>query len=232
MVKRLEPWLYLPALAVSLSMLSLGALISHLRWLVDWGTLISLINCAVFVMPAIQKFGGPTVAERLQRMCTNAGLSFEPPKPMNWLVPSAAGTLFLAITFQVAAIILARRHSFLHSLSDAFAVALIVVMGVCLSRALKLNRVVGKLERVYHIGNLNTSPPKAARLAVLLIPKRHREHLIGDLDEEYWTVLLPEYGPTCARIWYWWQVAVSLGPFLWVQLQRAAIIAWLSRQLR
>src|SRR5437763_1135374 len=38
----------------------------------------------------------------------------------------------------------------------------------------------------------DASPPRPARFALLLIPKRNREHLIGDLDEEYRTVVLPE----------------------------------------
>jgi hypothetical protein len=46
-----------------------------------------------------------------------------------------------------------------------------------------------------------TRPPRSAKFILLLIPKRHREHLIGDLEEEYSTILVPEYGPRKARLW-------------------------------
>jgi hypothetical protein len=67
-------------------------------------------------------------------------------------------------------------------------------------------------------------PPAAAKFLLLLVPLRYREHLIGDLQEEYATVVLPEYGFRKARFWYWWQVVASVIPLLWTELKRTASV--------
>lgn len=59
------------------------------------------------------------------------------------------------------------------------------------------------------------------RMFLLTIPKRSREHLIGDLEEEYRTIVLPEYGRFRARLWYWRQMLWIAGPFIWNKLKRA-----------
>src|SRR5262249_12728136 len=64
--------------------------------------------------------------------------------------------------------------------------------------------------------------PCTATFLLLLIPKKDRENLVGDLEEEFLTILLPRYGARRARIWYWEQVILSLGPILWVQFKRLA----------
>ena len=70
-------------------------------------------------------------------------------------------------------------------------------------------------------------PPKMATLLVLLIPKKNREHILGDLDEEYRTILMPRYGRRTANLWYWWQAAISVGPLLWAKVKRGLVAAWL-----
>jgi DNA-binding CsgD family transcriptional regulator len=76
-------------------------------------------------------------------------------------------------------------------------------------------------------------PPRSAKfLLILLLSKSNREHLLGDLEEEYRTVLLPEYGPAKARFWYWWQALSSLAPLLWAQLKQAVGLALLLRRVR
>ena len=42
------------------------------------------------------------------------------------------------------------------------------------------------------------------------LPKRDRECMIGDLEEEYRTVILPKYGARVAARWYWWQAVRSV----------------------
>lgn len=59
-----------------------------------------------------------------------------------------------------------------------------------------------------------SSPPRVAQFALLLIPKRNREHLIGDMEEEYRTIALPQYGRFWARFWYWEQTVIAVGHFL------------------
>jgi hypothetical protein len=59
-----------------------------------------------------------------------------------------------------------------------------------------------------------------AKLLLLLIPKEHRDGTIGDLEEEYRTVLLPEYGVRWARFYYWWHTLYSLLFFILGSLQK------------
>ena len=66
------------------------------------------------------------------------------------------------------------------------------------------------------------NPPRLAKFVLLLVPKKNREHLLGDLDEEFRTILVPEYGPRKARLWYWWHVTISIMPLVWDQLKRIA----------
>jgi len=68
------------------------------------------------------------------------------------------------------------------------------------------------------------SAPSAAQFVLLLIPKRSREHLIGDLEEEYRSVVLPQYGRFWAGVWYWGQTLWAIGPYLWVGLKR--VFGW------
>lgn len=62
--------------------------------------------------------------------------------------------------------------------------------------------------------------PRIAQFALLLIPKRNRNHLIGDLAEEYCTIVLPEHGPFWAKVWYWEQTAIAIGCYVWPMMKR------------
>jgi len=86
--------------------------------------------------------------------------------------------------------------------------------------------------REYNTETESDTPPKMATLLILLIPKKNREHVLGDLDEEYRTILVPRYGRRTAKAWYWWHVAISIGPLLSAQIKRAAAIAWLWMHVR
>src|SRR5262249_15256743 len=57
--------------------------------------------------------------------------------------------------------------------------------------------------------------PSTARFLLLLIPKKDRNNLVGDLEEEFSMIVLPHYGLRRARTWYWEQVFASLVPILW-----------------
>ena len=67
-----------------------------------------------------------------------------------------------------------------------------------------------------------TGVPRTARFLLLLTPKSYREGLVGDLEEEFHTIVLPRYGGRLAQLWYWEQVACSLWPLIWDLLKRAA----------
>ena len=55
---------------------------------------------------------------------------------------------------------------------------------------------------------------KPSRVGVGLLywflPKDKREHLPGDLEEEFATVILPTFGLRYAKFWFWWQVVRSI----------------------
>lgn len=63
--------------------------------------------------------------------------------------------------------------------------------------------------------------PRYAHFLLLLVPQKSREHLIGDLEEEYRTVVLPRYGTSLAVLWYWMQTMWVIGPYIWAGVQRA-----------
>jgi hypothetical protein len=61
-------------------------------------------------------------------------------------------------------------------------------------------------------------PPRAATFLLLLIPPKSREGIMGDLEEEFRTILLPEYGLRMAQFYYWWHsiltcLSFALGAF-------------------
>lgn len=74
--------------------------------------------------------------------------------------------------------------------------------------------------------------PKSAKLLLLLAPKSYRENLVGDLEQEFRTIVLPQYGAWRARWWYRWQVACSLLPIIWNSLKRAAGLALLWKLIK
>jgi len=56
-------------------------------------------------------------------------------------------------------------------------------------------------------------PPRTAQYLLFLVPPKYRDNLVGDLEEEYQT-LLPTYGRQWTDRWYWWQVVAAFGHFL------------------
>jgi hypothetical protein len=54
-------------------------------------------------------------------------------------------------------------------------------------------------------------PPRAARFLMLLIPPRNREGMMGDLEEEFRAILLPQYGLRLAQFYYWWHAIIACG---------------------
>lgn len=69
-----------------------------------------------------------------------------------------------------------------------------------------------------------TVPPKRAEMLLHFgLPKRDRECMIGDLEEEYRRVILPKYGARVAARWYWWQAVRSVAAAF-----GARVRVWLS----
>jgi len=71
-------------------------------------------------------------------------------------------------------------------------------------------------------------PPVAGcYLLDLILPRKHRESLIGDIEEDYRTKILPRYGRTAASVWFWKQVIVEIVPGLYLRI----ITSFLRRHL-
>ena len=71
-------------------------------------------------------------------------------------------------------------------------------------------------------------PPHSARFLLLLVPKKDRDGLVGDLEAEFLTLVLPKYGPRISRLWYWEQVIVVLAHLVWVKVKWIAglVVLW------
>lgn len=50
----------------------------------------------------------------------------------------------------------------------------------------------------------------AEKMLYLFLPKGQREHIPGDLEEEFKEVILPKFGRSYAQFWYWSQVLRSI----------------------
>jgi hypothetical protein len=59
----------------------------------------------------------------------------------------------------------------------------------------------------------------------LLLPRKDRDPIIGDLRELYADTIKPKFGPVAARWWYWTQVVKSLGALMPVSIVRWAALA-------
>jgi hypothetical protein len=57
--------------------------------------------------------------------------------------------------------------------------------------------------------------PRLVQLFFLFVPKRNREHIIGDLEEEYRTT-----NKRFPRLWYWGQVSALVASYWWATLRR------------
>lgn len=64
-----------------------------------------------------------------------------------------------------------------------------------------------------------SAPPLAASyLLELFLPKRQRESLIKDLEEEFRNRILPKYGRKAAQIWFWKQAIGEIGPIFYLRV--------------
>ena len=59
--------------------------------------------------------------------------------------------------------------------------------------------------------------PKIPSLIARALPRNHRDHVLGDLAEDYLAYALPRFGPRRARVW------------LWIHLIKAVVSNWLLR---
>ena len=84
----------------------------------------------------------------------------------------------------------------------------------------------------------STPPDDANRLLSLFTHGKDRESLIGDLEEEYTTYILPKHGLRFAKFWYWWHTLASIAAILAARLKALALLGiagkvmeWLARKV-
>ena len=64
-----------------------------------------------------------------------------------------------------------------------------------------------------------TEPKAAAFLLFVFLEQNDRKTIPGDLQEEFQTTILPQFGPRRAKFWYWSQVLTTI-------IYRNPIIKW------
>jgi hypothetical protein len=152
---------------------------------------------------------------------------------IRWFMRLAVGGLFLYAAFGVASTVLVSSRNILEGIRIVFMIAFWT--GV-ISTTRGIQKIQDHAEVTLDALESNTPhymdirPPSSAKFLLLLVPRRYRENLIGDLEEEYATIVAPQFGLEKARLWYWWQVLASLTPLLWAEIKRFAglILLWKS----
>jgi hypothetical protein len=56
-------------------------------------------------------------------------------------------------------------------------------------------------------------PTFAAFFLYLTLPRRQQEPIIGDLNEDFATNVLPRFGPLLAGIWYWYKALLCVSMY-------------------
>lgn len=94
--------------------------------------------------------------------------------------------------------------------------------------------VVRTIDLIYaglHSDDQRNSPPRLGeKLLLLILPKKDRECMLGDLAEEY-VAHQAKYGTRFAKIWYYKQVIGSAWPMI-KKAFRWGIIAWIGDWVR
>jgi len=78
-------------------------------------------------------------------------------------------------------------------------------------------QMVGALHREVKQGNV-ALPVVGCYLLDLLLPRKHRESLVGDIEQDFRTNILPRYGRTAASVWFWKQVVIEIVPGLYLRI--------------
>lgn len=70
-----------------------------------------------------------------------------------------------------------------------------------------------KFQKTIEIFVSSTPPKNAEYLIYLLIPKKNREVMLGDLEEDFY-IVCEKFGPLKAKFHYWFQVLRSIPPLI------------------
>lgn len=72
-------------------------------------------------------------------------------------------------------------------------------------------------------------PLRAQKLLHFWLPKSSRDSLIGDLDEEFSTKIVPKFGIDSARWWYWKQTVFELAAAVMPKVKMLIAFAWFTK---
>ena len=103
-----------------------------------------------------------------------------------------------------------------------------ILAGMGLSFAMKLDDKGLPVREEVESSNL---PRTAEYLVYFLLPKKEREAIAGDLEEEY-HLIAQKFGSRKANAWYWKQVIFSTGPIVWLRLRQIGVVAGLAELFR
>lgn len=73
-------------------------------------------------------------------------------------------------------------------------------------------------------------PKKAEKLLYLLLPKKHREEILGDLTEEYYQDIVPIHGAKFAKRWFWSQTIRSIISVSWFAAWEAVNTQYIKKR--
>jgi hypothetical protein len=85
---------------------------------------------------------------------------------------------------------------------------------------------------VAQIATLGTPPVASTKALYMALPHRHSASIVGDLEEEYFTVIAPQFGVHFASRWYRRQILYSIAEFwlarplkaMWERLEQVAVL--------
>lgn len=85
--------------------------------------------------------------------------------------------------------------------------------------------------RTAHRTRLPEQPPELAAYLLRFLPKKDREAIIGDLEEEY-TIVYRRFGLRKADRWFYWQVLASFWPSFKRAIVQLGALHWLGEVFR
>jgi len=91
------------------------------------------------------------------------------------------------------------------------------------AQALPVQRPQRRRRRVGLLCGQGDRPPIAAEFLFYFALARNRREAVGDLLEEYRTVLVPKFGSRAASAWYWRHVLGSIWPLALASIWRIVL---------
>ena len=153
------------------------------------------------LMKTAQSFKGKCEDFRKQR--GRPTRAFVPPIPSGFEKCKAALTKFVELRLALALVwALALALAWAWAWAGALASMLVWVLASAIVRkTLWYRRSTARVHRAKK--PVRQVPASASFLLYLFLNKKDRQTIPGDLQEEFQTTILPQFGPRRAKLWYW-----------------------------